>query len=118
MDWGLSIVQSWIMPLLARLTLQIVMLSHIAIIFVLATNGFPLLTDEDAWILYLPFLGFLMASDPVHLRLGVLTARLGQVALVEDVLMVRYPLTTLISIPHAGCVDGTRSCHESARCMN
>ncbi len=52
-----------------------------------------------AWILFLPFAGLLVASDPVYLKPGALTARLGQVALVEDVLMVRYPLTTLISIP-------------------
>ncbi len=52
-----------------------------------------------AWIFFLPFLGFLMASDPVHLKPGALTAPLGQVVLVEDVHMVRYSRTTLISIP-------------------
>ncbi len=111
---GLSIVQSWIMPLLARLTLQIVVVSHIAITFVLVTNGCPLFADEYACMDFLSTIpGFLMAFDAVHLKPGALTARQGQVALVEDVLMVRYPFTTLISIP-----DRTRSCHESATSIN
>ncbi len=41
-----------------------------------------------------------MASDSVHLKPGALPARLGQVALVEDLLMVHYLLATLNSIPH------------------
>ena len=60
-----------------------------------------------AWVLFFPFLGLLVTSDPLHLKHGALTARLGQVTLIEDVLMVRYPLTALVSIP-VGLQDVSR----------
>jgi len=50
-------------------------------------------------VLFLPLLGLLLASTPIHLKPGALTSHLGRVALVEDVLMVRYPFTSLLSVP-------------------
>ncbi len=40
----------------------------------------------------------LALATPSHLKPGALTAPIGRVTLVEDVLMVKYSLTTLISI--------------------
>ena len=50
-------------------------------------------------LLLLPFLGFLIALEPDHLKPGALTTHLGTVTLVEDVLLVRYPYTFLHAIP-------------------
>ncbi len=41
--------------------------------------------------------GCLLASSPDHLKPGALTHHLGQVFLVEEVLIARYPLTPLLS---------------------
>ncbi len=49
--------------------------------------------------LLFPFQGLLLASTPEHLKSGALTSHLGHVALVEDVLIVRYPSVNLLSIP-------------------
>ena len=40
-----------------------------------------------------------LALDPAHLKPGALTAHLGRVSLIEDVLWVRYPYTALSKIP-------------------
>ncbi len=40
-----------------------------------------------------------LAADPAHLKPGALSAHLGRVSLVEDVLWVRYPLTALVDMP-------------------
>ncbi len=40
-----------------------------------------------------------LAADPAHLKPGVLSAHLGRVSLVEDVLWVHYPLAALVKIP-------------------
>ncbi len=37
-------------------------------------------------------LGSVLAAEPAHLKPGALSARLGGVTLVEDVLWVQYPL--------------------------
>lgn len=39
------------------------------------------------------------AMEPAHLKPGALAAHLGRVALVEDVLWVRYPYASLVKIP-------------------
>ncbi|RUM30632.1 MAG: hypothetical protein DSY32_02030, partial [Aquifex sp.] len=44
-------------------------------------------------------LSSILALDPAHLKPGALTAHLGRVALVEDVLWVRYPYAALVTIP-------------------
>ena len=49
-------------------------------------------------VLLLPFLGFLVALEPDHLKPGALTTHLGTVTLVEDILLVRYPYTFLHAI--------------------
>ena len=41
----------------------------------------------------------ILALDPAHLKPGALTAHLGRVSLIEDVLWVRYPFTALSKIP-------------------
>ncbi len=40
-----------------------------------------------------------LAADPAHLKPGVLSAHLGRVSLIEDVLWVRYKFTTLVDMP-------------------
>lgn len=40
-----------------------------------------------------------LAADPAHLKPGALSAHLGRVSLVEDVLWVQYPFTALVEIP-------------------
>ncbi len=40
-----------------------------------------------------------LAADPAHLKLGALSAHLGRVSLIEDVLWVRYPFTALVDMP-------------------
>ncbi len=40
-----------------------------------------------------------LASDPAHLKPGALSAHLGRVSLVENVLWVHYPLAALVEIP-------------------
>ncbi len=40
-----------------------------------------------------------LAADPAHLKPGVLSAHLGRVSLIEDVLWVRYPFTDLVDMP-------------------
>ncbi len=44
-------------------------------------------------------LGFGLAAEPAPLKPGALSANLGLVTLVEDVLWVQYPLTALVGIP-------------------
>ncbi len=41
----------------------------------------------------------ILAADPAHLKQGALSAHLGRVSLVEDVLWVHYPLAALVEIP-------------------
>ncbi len=50
-------------------------------------------------IIFLPFLGTLLGSTPKHLKLGALSAQLGEVALIEDVLMVKYSFAPLLMVP-------------------
>ena len=45
------------------------------------------------------FVGFVVAMEPSHLKPGALTAHLGRVSLVEDVLWVKYPYSPLLRIP-------------------
>ncbi|XP_050724426.1 uncharacterized protein LOC127002476 isoform X1 [Eriocheir sinensis] len=40
-------------------------------------------------------LGSLLATTPIHLKPGALTAHIGEVFLIEDVLLVKYPYTSL-----------------------
>ncbi len=40
-----------------------------------------------------------LAADPTHLKPGALSAHLGRVSLIEDVLWVRYPVTALVDMP-------------------
>ncbi|XP_050693832.1 uncharacterized protein LOC126984255 isoform X1 [Eriocheir sinensis] len=40
-------------------------------------------------------LGSLLATTPIHLKPGALTAQIGEVLLIEDVLLVKYPYTSL-----------------------
>ncbi|KAG0711988.1 hypothetical protein GWK47_019414 [Chionoecetes opilio] len=49
--------------------------------------------------IYLFTLSSILALDPSHLKPGALTAHLGQVSLVEDVLWVKYHHTALLKIP-------------------
>ncbi len=42
--------------------------------------------------------GFLLVSVSEHFKSGAVISHLGQVALAEDVLMLRYPFVTLLSI--------------------
>ena len=51
-------------------------------------------------LLFLIVLHYLHATDPTHLKPGALTAPLGQVALVEDYLWVRYPYSSLVTVPY------------------
>ena len=51
------------------------------------------------WWMVLLLVGSVQASEPVHLKPGALVGHLGHVALVEDVLWVKYPHATLASIP-------------------
>lgn len=44
-------------------------------------------------------LSSILALDPAHLKPGALTAHLGSVSLVEDVIWIRYPYTALSHIP-------------------
>ncbi len=44
-----------------------------------------------------PLLGFLLALTPTHLKPGALTNKLGEINLVEEILVVRYPYTTLLN---------------------
>ncbi len=44
-------------------------------------------------------LHFVLAVDPVHLKPGALSAHLGRVSLIEDVLWIRYPFTALVDMP-------------------
>ncbi len=40
-----------------------------------------------------------LAADPAHLKPGALSAHLGRVSLIENVLWVRYPFTALVDMP-------------------
>ncbi len=51
-------------------------------------------------VFFLPLLRALAEASPIHLQPGALTAHLGKVVLVEDVLHVVYPHGTLVSLPH------------------
>ena len=47
----------------------------------------------------LSMLQLVSASAPLHLKPGALTTHLGEVALIEDTLLVRYPFSALFSVP-------------------
>ncbi|XP_050689040.1 uncharacterized protein LOC126981646 [Eriocheir sinensis] len=47
------------------------------------------------FLLILLYLGSLLATTPIHLKPGALTAHIGEVFLIEDVLLVKYPYTSL-----------------------
>ncbi|MPC53726.1 hypothetical protein E2C01_047625 [Portunus trituberculatus] len=49
--------------------------------------------------IFLLTISSILALDTAHLKPGALTAHLGRVSLVEDVLWVRYPYTALSKIP-------------------
>ncbi len=40
-----------------------------------------------------------LAAEPAHLKPGILSAHLGRVSLIEDVLWVRYSFTALVDMP-------------------
>ncbi len=40
-----------------------------------------------------------LAADPAHLKPGALSAHLGRVSLIEDVLWVQYLFTALVDMP-------------------
>ncbi len=40
-----------------------------------------------------------LAADPAHLNPGEISAHLGRVSLIEDVLWVRHPFTALVDMP-------------------
>ena len=50
-------------------------------------------------LVFVCVLGVLHAKEPGHLKPGALVGHLGRVALIEDVLWVRYPYESLRSIP-------------------
>ncbi len=50
-------------------------------------------------IVFCCLLGSVLAADPAHFKRGALSAHLGRVTLVEDVLWMRYPLTALVGVP-------------------
>ncbi len=50
-------------------------------------------------LFFLPLLRVLTEASPIYLQPGALTAHLGKVDLIEDVLHVVYPHGTLVSIP-------------------
>ncbi|XP_050710223.1 uncharacterized protein LOC126994997 [Eriocheir sinensis] len=47
------------------------------------------------FLIILLSLGSLLATTPIHLKPGALTAHIGEVFLIEDVLLVKYPYTSL-----------------------
>ena len=51
------------------------------------------------WLLVSFILGGVQVTGPAHLKPGALVGHLGRMALVEDVLWVKYPYGTLASIP-------------------
>ncbi len=64
---------------------------------VLADNFF-------VWFQMLPLVLFVLlhsvlATESAHLKPGALSAHLGRVSLIEDVLWVRYPFTALVDMP-------------------
>ena len=89
----------WTMPLVLILLLaQIVQLTlFIPIVFVPGINKF--LSFVPDMLAYAFFLNSILAHVPAHLKPGALTAHLGRVFLVEDVIWVRYPYTALNEIP-------------------
>ncbi|MPC51311.1 hypothetical protein E2C01_045156 [Portunus trituberculatus] len=94
-------VSNWTLLLVLALTAQTHKLTLlIPIIFVLETNTFLLLFVSDMrTYIFLFTISSILALDPAHLKPGALTAHLGRVSLVEDVLWVRYPYTALSKIP-------------------
>ncbi|XP_063875980.1 sodium- and chloride-dependent glycine transporter 2-like isoform X8 [Scylla paramamosain] len=50
-------------------------------------------------VTYLSMLQVPQASTALHVKPGALTTHLGEVTLIEDVLLVRYPFSTLFSVP-------------------
>ncbi len=46
-------------------------------------------------LIILLFIGYLLATSPIHLKPGALTADIGEIFLIEDVLLVKYPYTSL-----------------------
>ena len=49
-------------------------------------------------IRFLPLLGLLLASTPIHLKPGALSTHLGRVAFVEHVLLVPHLFASLLTI--------------------
>ena len=59
---------------------------------------FLIVPDMFVWI-FLCLVSFVRAAEPEHLKPGALAGHLGRVALVEDVLWVKYPYAALRAIP-------------------
>ena len=57
-----------------------------------------ILPDMFVWI-FLCLVSSIQAAEPEHLKPGALVGHLGRVALVEDVLWVKYPYSALRAIP-------------------
>ncbi len=79
-----------------RLGLLILVLHlHLIVITCVLVNKSFLLGSRNV---VLCLLGSILAAEPAHLKPGAVSAHLGRVSLVEDVLWVQYPLTALVGI--------------------
>lgn len=67
-------------------------------------------------VLLFSVLGLLQVFGPERLKLGAFTSHLQWVALVEDVIMVQYPLATLLSVP-IEIYAPVFACKRSACCI-
>ena len=68
--------------------------------YALVHKNFSLIvTDMLTWIFLSFWFVALQAKEPTHLKPGALVGHLGRVALVEDVLWVKYPYENLRTIP-------------------